>query len=187
VIRLPLVYTGDEKASEIGCIEMLRRWTFFIPLLGSKGGARALKESCMASPVVQNFMKQQGFPEEPADACNMHFTGLYFQPRIVFPAVLLAIVLQSPVLFAVISAVLWWNVALPRLNPFEAAYNRIIAGPASLRAGDRRALHARRGGVPRAGMDDRSLGLRGVPGRRLRGAAVRQVLPGRLRLPPAPR
>jgi hypothetical protein len=83
----------------------------------------------MASPVVQNFMKQQGFPEEPADACSMHFAGLYFQPRIVFPAVLLAIVLQSPLLFALISAVLWWNVALPRLNPFEAAYNRFIAGP----------------------------------------------------------
>jgi hypothetical protein len=83
----------------------------------------------MSSPVIQNFMKQQGFPQEPADACNMHFAGLYFQPRIVFPLVLLAIVLQSPVLFAAISAVLWWNVAVPRWNPFEAAYNRFVAGP----------------------------------------------------------
>ena len=83
----------------------------------------------MASPVVNNFMKQQGFPEEPADACNMRFEGLYFQPRIVFPLVLLATVLQSVPLFLALSAVLWWNVEVPRLNPFELAYNRWIAGP----------------------------------------------------------
>ncbi|PYQ49772.1 MAG: hypothetical protein DMF78_17465 [Acidobacteria bacterium] len=78
----------------------------------------------MSSPVVTNFMKQQGFAEEPADACQMHFGALYFQPRIVFPLVLLAIVFQSAVLFLVLGAVLAWNVALPRLNPFERAYNR---------------------------------------------------------------
>jgi hypothetical protein len=72
-------------------------------------------------------MKQQGFAEEPADACQMHFGALYFQPRIVFPLVVLAIVLQSPGLFLVLSAVLWWNVIVPRLNPFELAYNRWIA------------------------------------------------------------
>jgi hypothetical protein len=81
----------------------------------------------MSSPVVTNFMKQQGFAEEPADACNMRFSALYFQPRIVFPLVLLAIVLQSPTLFFVLSAVLWWNVAFPGLNPFERAYNRLFA------------------------------------------------------------
>lgn len=81
----------------------------------------------MSSPVVNNFMKQQGFPAEPADACDMRFAALYFQPRIVFALVLLAIVLQSAPLFLVLSAVLWWNVALPRLNPFELAYNRFIA------------------------------------------------------------
>jgi len=83
----------------------------------------------MSSPVIQNFMKQQGFADEPPDACNMHFEGLYFQPRIVFPTVLVAIVFQSAVLCALVSVVLWWNVALPRLNPFEVAYNRLIAGP----------------------------------------------------------
>jgi len=81
----------------------------------------------MASRVVNNFMRQQGFPDEPADACQMHFEGLYFQPRIVFPLVLVAIVLQSAWLFLVLSAVLWWNVAVPRLNPFEQVYNRLVA------------------------------------------------------------
>ena len=83
----------------------------------------------MSSPAVVNFMKQQGFPDEPADACDLRFEGLYFQPRIVFPVVLLAIVSQWAPLFLAVSAVLWWNVLVPRLNPFELAYNRLIAGP----------------------------------------------------------
>ena len=81
----------------------------------------------MSSPVVTNFMKQQGFAEEPADACQMRFGALYFQPRIVFPLVLLAVLLQSATLFLILAAVLTWNVAVPRLNPFERAYNAWIA------------------------------------------------------------
>ena len=81
----------------------------------------------MASPVVRNFMKQQGFPEEPTDACDMHFKGLYFQPRIMFTLVLLGMLLQSAPSFLVLSAVLWWNTLLPRFNPFEAGYNRLVA------------------------------------------------------------
>ena len=90
----------------------------------------------MASQVVRNFMKEQGFAEEPSVTCDMHFTGLYFQPRIVFPLVLIGIVLHltglitySAALFFVLSAVLWWNVALPALNPFERFYNAVIAAP----------------------------------------------------------
>jgi len=83
----------------------------------------------MATPAVNNFMRQQGFPDEPADACNMRFAGLYFQPRIVFTLVIVGIVLQSPWLFLLLSAVLWWNVLLPAFNPFERAYNRFIATP----------------------------------------------------------
>jgi hypothetical protein len=75
---------------------------------------------------------------EPPDACDLHFEGLYFQPRIVFPTVLLAIVLQwvsvpaSAGLHLAISAVLWWNTLLPALNPFELAYNRWVARPRGL-------------------------------------------------------
>jgi hypothetical protein len=70
----------------------------------------------MSSRAVTNFMRQQGFAEEPPEACRAHFYGLYFQPRIVFPTVLLAIVLQSG----------WLHLAL---NPFELAYNRWRARP----------------------------------------------------------
>jgi len=90
----------------------------------------------MASQVVRNFMKQQGFAEEPPATCDMHFSGLYFQPRIVGLLVVVGIVLHltglisySAALFFALSAVLWWNVALPALNPFERFYNAVIAAP----------------------------------------------------------
>ncbi len=89
----------------------------------------------MASRAVTNFMKQQGFASEPPDACDMHFEGLYFQPRVVFPAVIVATLLQlvsvplSAGLHFLLSALLWWNTLLPALNPFEQAYNRWVARP----------------------------------------------------------
>jgi hypothetical protein len=92
----------------------------------------------MSSPTVHNFMRQQGFSEEPAGACDMHFEGLYYQPRRVFPIILVAIALQlvsvplAAALFFLISAVLWWNTLLPALNPFELAYNRRVAAPRGL-------------------------------------------------------
>ena len=83
----------------------------------------------MASLAVKNFMKQQGFAEEPEPICDMHFAGLYFQPRIVGPLVLVAIIFQSPILFLILSAALWWNALFPEWNPFELVYNRFIAAP----------------------------------------------------------
>jgi hypothetical protein len=81
----------------------------------------------MGGHAVLNFMRQQGFPEEPADACNMHFEGLYFQPRIMFSLVLVATLAQSGPMFLVLAAMLWWNTLVPRLNPFEVVYNRLVA------------------------------------------------------------
>ena len=89
----------------------------------------------MPTRVVTNFMKQQGFAQEPPDACDMHFEGLYFQPGIVFPAVIVAILLQlvsiplSAGLHFLIAVVLGWNTLVPARNPFELAYNRWVARP----------------------------------------------------------
>ncbi len=74
-------------------------------------------------------MRQQGFVEEADSVCDMHFSGLYFQPRIVGLLVVVAIFLQSPIFFFALSAILWWNVAFPKWNPFEMLYNRAIAAP----------------------------------------------------------
>lgn len=97
----------------------------------------------MASPAIRNFMKQQGFADEPSALCDMHFAGLYFQPRIVGSLIVAGIALHvfgyaawriqaviwSMILFFALSAVLWWNVAFPALNPFEQFYNRVFAVP----------------------------------------------------------
>jgi hypothetical protein len=74
-------------------------------------------------------MKQQGFVEEADSVCDMHFSGLYFQPRIMAPLVMVAILSQNPAVFFVLSAVLWWNVVFRKWNPFEIFYNRVIAAP----------------------------------------------------------
>jgi hypothetical protein len=83
----------------------------------------------MISSSVRNFMRQQGFAEEADSVCDMHFSGLYFQPRIVASLLVIAILLQNPIFFFVLSAILWWNVAIPKWNPFELVYNLMIAAP----------------------------------------------------------
>lgn len=81
----------------------------------------------MASGVELNMMRQQGFLDADQEACDLNVSGTFFQPRIVFPLVLLATFLDSPWLFVGLTAVLTWNALLPRLNPFERAYNGLLA------------------------------------------------------------
>ncbi len=82
------------------------------------------------SSLVSRFMRQQGFGQEQPEACDLHFTGLLFQPRIVFPTILAAIAAQlvsAPLaagMHLAIAAVLFWNTLVPSRNPFEMAYNR---------------------------------------------------------------
>jgi hypothetical protein len=89
----------------------------------------------MSSLIIRNFMKQQGFTDEPDSVCNMHFSGLYFQPRIVGSLVVVGIILQffaplaAAALYLFLSALLWWNVSVPKLNPFEVFYNQVFAVP----------------------------------------------------------
>jgi hypothetical protein len=91
------------------------------------------------SSSVTRFMQQQGFTQEPPAACDLHFAGLLFQPRLVFPAVLAAIAAQlaspslSAALHLVVAAVLWWNAIVPSRNPFEMVYNRWLAGAEGVR------------------------------------------------------
>ncbi|HEX4004245.1 MAG TPA: DUF4395 family protein [Candidatus Acidoferrales bacterium] len=97
----------------------------------------------MGSQAIRNFMKQQGFADEASALCDMHFAGLYFQPRIVGSLIVVGIALNlagyrmgeaAPIhwamaLFFALSVVLWWNVIAPSLNPFEVVYNRAFALP----------------------------------------------------------
>ena len=79
----------------------------------------------MRDGVKRNFILQQGF-EEPAPAvCPRQYSALHFQPRTVFLWVA-GILFQSTLLFYVLCAVLWWSALLPKLNPFDAVYNRTL-------------------------------------------------------------
>src|SRR3989440_9877066 len=87
------------------------------------------REANMARSAVMNFMKQQGFTQEPPDRATLRFKGLQFQPIIVGSMMLVAILTQSPAVFLLLSALLWLNVLVPAANPFEQVYNRIVARP----------------------------------------------------------
>jgi Domain of unknown function (DUF4395) len=79
-----------------------------------------------------HFVQQQGFEKTAAPDCAAHYAALMFQPRVTGVLVAVALVLQSAPLFLALSALLWWNVLLPTHNPFDALYNRLIAGPQQL-------------------------------------------------------
>src|SRR5438045_9511888 len=83
----------------------------------------------MARSAVMNFMKQQGFTQEPPDRAALRFKGLQFQPIIVGLMMLVAILTQSPAIFLLLSALLWLTVLVPAANPFEQVYNRVVAPP----------------------------------------------------------
>jgi hypothetical protein len=79
-----------------------------------------------------NFVLQQGVPDVRAEGCEPRFSALMFQPRMIGIIVLVALILQSWPLFFALSVLLWWNVFLPRLNPFDITYNHFIARPRGL-------------------------------------------------------
>jgi len=75
----------------------------------------------------RNFILQQGLDAPALESCPVQFSALMFQPRLVGSFILLAVIFQSPAMFLVLSGILWWNVLLPRLNPFDVVHNLILA------------------------------------------------------------
>ena len=86
----------------------------------------------MARSAKLNFVQQQGFKEQPEPGCELRYRALMFQPRIVGVLVVVGLILQSGLYFLALSLVLWWGVLFPGLNPFDAAYNSLIAEPKAL-------------------------------------------------------
>jgi len=80
----------------------------------------------MARTAEEKFMQQQGFAGEAPARLVPHFRGLRFQPSIVGPLMLVAVIFQLRLLFFVLAAVLAWNVAFPQWNPFERFYDWAI-------------------------------------------------------------
>jgi Domain of unknown function (DUF4395) len=77
----------------------------------------------MREGAKRNFILQQGFDEPAPAVCRRQYSALLFQGRVVFVWVVAGIFFQTPALFYVLCAVLWWSALLPALNPFDAAYN----------------------------------------------------------------
>ena len=83
----------------------------------------------MASSAKLNFVRQQGFEDLEETSCGARYPALMFQPRITAVLVAVGLIFQPGWLFLALAAVLWWNVLMPALNPFDALYNRLIAAP----------------------------------------------------------
>lgn len=64
-------------------------------------------------------MMQQGFNADRSNKTEKHFDLLLFQPVTVGSLIIVAIVLQSSILFLILGGILWLNTILPGLNPFE--------------------------------------------------------------------
>lgn len=80
----------------------------------------------MQDTAKRNFILQQGFGSPAPLSCSLQYSSLQFQPRIVFIWVVAGTVFQSPAVFAALVAVLWWSALFPKLNPFDALYNRTL-------------------------------------------------------------
>lgn len=81
-----------------------------------------------------NFIRQQGFEDVGAVTCDFQYPALMFQPRLIGLVVLTGVIFQSAPVFLTLSAILAWSTILPRLNPFEWAYNRLVAARRGLPA-----------------------------------------------------
>ena len=89
-------------------------------------GSRRVRPAVRETARV-NFVRQQGFREAPASACSVRYPALMFQPRLTLVLVLTGVVLQEWLFWAGLGLVLSWSAALPRLNPFEALHNAVVA------------------------------------------------------------
>src|SRR5947207_12430470 len=82
----------------------------------------------MSAPLAKrNFILQQGLDEPEAATCPIQYSALLFQPRLIGLTVIIATILQAPLVFFGLAAVLWWSAIFPRLNPFDALYNSTLA------------------------------------------------------------
>src|SRR5262245_60567542 len=83
-------------------------------------------------PAELNFVRQQGLKDSSPEACSYQYPALMWQPRAIGLLVLTGLVFQSGSYFAALSALLGWSAILPRLSPFDALYNFLVAKPRGL-------------------------------------------------------
>ncbi len=118
--------------------------------LGTADISRSVMPEAGRNAAKRNFILQLGF-EDPAPAVvPLQYSALVFQPKVVLIGVVAGILFQSPAIFAALGALLWWSALFPKLNPFNALYNRTIGSrPGAFRLGPSPA--PRRGAETEAG------------------------------------
>jgi hypothetical protein len=79
-----------------------------------------------------NFVRQQGFRDASSDACVYQYPALMWQPRAIGILVSVGVLFQPWPYFLALSALLWWAAVVPRLSPFDALYNYLVAKPRGL-------------------------------------------------------
>jgi hypothetical protein len=100
------------------------------------GNSRSVTPEPGRNAMKRNFILQQGFGDPGPALRARQYSALTFQPRVVLVLVVAGILFQSPVIFAVLCAVLWWSALLPKLNPFSLLYNLTAGGrPRAFRLG----------------------------------------------------
>lgn len=78
---------------------------------------------------MASFVRGQGFPDVDEQSSASWYKALMFQPKVIGVLIAGGIAIQRAEWFLALSAILWWNAALPALNPFDALYNAMIAAP----------------------------------------------------------
>jgi hypothetical protein len=73
-----------------------------------------------------NYVRQQGFKQATPPACEYLYPALMWQPRVAGVLVALGVLAESGWYFVALSAVFWFSVLFPRLNPFDAIYDRLV-------------------------------------------------------------
>ena len=118
--------------------------------LGTTDISRSVMPEAGRNVAKRNFILQLGF-EDPAPAVvPLQYSALVFQPKVVFLGVVAGILFQSSAIFAALGALLLWSALFPKLNPFNALYNRTIGSrPGAFRLGPSPA--PRRGAETEAG------------------------------------
>ncbi|HEU0004730.1 MAG TPA: DUF4395 family protein [Terriglobia bacterium] len=117
--------------------------------LGATDISRSVMPEAGRNVAKRNFILQLGF-EDPAPAVvPLQYSALVFQPKVVFLGVVAGILFQSSTIFAALGALLLWSALFPKLNPFNALYNRTIGSRPGFRLGPSPA--PRRGAETQAG------------------------------------
>lgn len=81
------------------------------------------------------FIRQQGFADPTPEMRAPQHAALLVQPRILAVLVLGATLGDAWWAFFALAAVLGWSALVPRLNPFDALYNRWLSARSGVRLG----------------------------------------------------